>query len=100
MQNDHTQPPNITRKTRICYVQLATIRTFQKVSISKTYQIFKQRIMTTYRLPTAIEHGLPKWPLVDFRKKLSGKVNENFTNNAHSILALGGNYYWGLYSLL
>jgi hypothetical protein len=25
--------------------------------------------MTTYRLPIAIEHALPKWPLVDFRKK-------------------------------
>jgi hypothetical protein len=27
------------------------------------------RIMTTYRLLIAIEHVLPKWPLVDFRKK-------------------------------
>jgi hypothetical protein len=35
MQNNHTQPPNIIRKTRICYVQLATIRTFQKVSLCK-----------------------------------------------------------------
>jgi hypothetical protein len=30
-----------------------------------------QRIMTTYRLPIAIEHALPKWPLVDFRKESS-----------------------------
>jgi len=28
-----------------------------------------QRIMTTYRLPIAIEHAYPKWPLVDYRKK-------------------------------
>jgi len=28
-----------------------------------------QRIMTTYRLLIAIEHALPNWPLVDFRKK-------------------------------
>ena len=27
-----------------------------------------QRIMTTYRLPSAIEHALPNWPLVDFMK--------------------------------
>ncbi len=25
--------------------------------------------MAVYRLPTAIEHPLPNWPLVDFRKK-------------------------------
>ena len=25
--------------------------------------------MTTYRLPIEIEHALPNWPLVDFRKK-------------------------------
>jgi hypothetical protein len=30
-----------------------------------------QRIMATYRLPIAIEHALPKWPLVDFRKKFT-----------------------------
>jgi hypothetical protein len=41
MQNDHTQPPNITRKIRICYVQLATVRTCQKVWIWKAYQNFK-----------------------------------------------------------
>ena len=38
MQNDHTQPPNITRKIRICYVQLAKIETFQKVAVRKIYQ--------------------------------------------------------------
>ena len=27
--------------------------------------------MTTYRLLIAIEHTLPNWPLVDFRKKSS-----------------------------
>jgi hypothetical protein len=25
--------------------------------------------MTTYRLLNAIEHALPNWPLVDFRKE-------------------------------
>jgi hypothetical protein len=32
------------------------------------------------------------------RKKSSGKVDEDFTTNIHSILAFGGNYYWELYS--
>lgn|SRR5512139_317231 len=35
----------------------------------KTCQNFKPQIMTTYRLLIAIEHALPSWPLVDFRKK-------------------------------
>jgi hypothetical protein len=30
--------------------------------------------MTTYRLLIAIEHALPNWPLVDFRKKLSRRI--------------------------
>jgi len=34
MQNDHTQPPNITRKIRICYVQLANTFAFAKLKIS------------------------------------------------------------------
>jgi len=33
MQNDHTQPPNIIRKTRICYVQLA--RTCSRYRVEK-----------------------------------------------------------------
>jgi hypothetical protein len=33
MQNDHTQPPNITRKIRICYVQLA--RTLSSYRVEK-----------------------------------------------------------------
>jgi len=28
-----------------------------------------QRMATTYRLLIGIEHALPNWPLVDFRKK-------------------------------
>jgi len=38
MQNDHIQPPNIIRKTRICYVQLAKVHTFLKVAIWRTNQ--------------------------------------------------------------
>jgi hypothetical protein len=32
-----------------------------------------QRVMTTYQLLIAIEHALPNWPLVDFRKESSGR---------------------------
>jgi hypothetical protein len=34
-------------------------------------QNLSHRIITTYRLLSAIEHALPNWPLVDFRKKFS-----------------------------
>ena len=30
--------------------------------------------MTTYRLLIAIEHALPNWPLVDFRKYSFGRI--------------------------
>ena len=33
--------------------------------------------MTTYRLPIGIEHALPKWPLVDFRKNSLADFREN-----------------------
>ena len=43
--------------------------------------------MITYRLLIAIEHALPNWPLVDFRKEsmvhfifMKTKINSDLTN--------------------
>jgi hypothetical protein len=43
---------------------------------------------TIYRLPIAIEHALPNWPLVDFGKYFSKKAGNPMILDDFSILSL------------
>ncbi|MGZ3937072.1 MAG: hypothetical protein ACXVMS_18950, partial [Flavisolibacter sp.] len=42
----------------------------KRFQFERHIKTLSQRIITTYRLLIAIEHALPNWPLVEYRKKL------------------------------